>query len=149
MRAATSETANHIQRFCSSLIRLAACCGIWYGTMRVDQRPEGLAATAILMSITNAMGWMIIDWSKPHAGLIFIAITITIAINYLVIWFYWKGKNWARILVLLTCLLCLFNLLQWNRIGFAERVMVGSEAVLAIFLLYWLNTKDVRAFFRS
>jgi hypothetical protein len=53
--------------------------------MRVDQRPEGLAATAILMSITNAMGWMIIDWSKPHAGLIFAAITITIAINYLVI----------------------------------------------------------------
>lgn len=117
--------------------------------MRVDQRPKGLATTAILMSITNAIGWLIIDSSKPHVGLLFVAITITIAIGYVVIWFYWKGKNWARILVLLTCLLSLFNLLQWNRIGFAERVMVGSEAVLAIFLLYWLNTPGVKDFFRS
>jgi hypothetical protein len=116
--------------------------------MSVDERPKGLTATSIFMSITNAMGWAIIDWSKPNARIIFVLFTVTIAINYLVIWFYWKGRNWARILVLLTSLLCLYNLRHWNHGGIAERIMIGAEALLAIFLLYWLNTPMVRAFFR-
>jgi hypothetical protein len=74
--------------------------------------------------------------------------TVTITVNYFVIWFYWKGRNSARILVLLTSLLCLYNLRHWNHGGIAARIMVGAEAVLAIFLLYWLNTPTVRAFFR-
>jgi hypothetical protein len=124
-------------------------CGISYVVMNVDKRPKGLTTTAIFMSITNAMGWAIIDWSKPHARTIFVMFTVTIAIGYVVIWFYWKGKNWARILVLLTSLLCLYNLRQWNHGGIAERLMIGAEAMLAIFLLYWLNTQRVRLFFRS
>jgi hypothetical protein len=115
--------------------------------MSLDERPKGLTETSILMSITNAMGWAIIDWSKPRANVIFFMFTVTIAIGYLVIWFYWKGRNWARILVILTSLLSLYNLRHWNHSGIVERVMIGAEAILAIFLLYWLNTPNVRAFF--
>ena len=115
--------------------------------MRDSKRPKGLTETSIFMSITNAMGWAIIDWSKPNARLIFVIFTILIVIGYLVLWFYWKGRNWARILVLLTSLLCFYNLRYWNLRGAVERVMLGAEAVLAIFLLYWLNTRRVRAFF--
>jgi hypothetical protein len=61
--------------------------------MNVDERPKGLTATAIFMSITNAMGWAIIDWSKPHARTIFVMFTVLIATGYVVIWFYWKGKT--------------------------------------------------------
>lgn len=121
----------------------------WTEFASVDERPPGLTATAIFMSITNAMGWAIIDWSKPRAHTIFVIFTVFIAIGYVVIWFYWKGRNWARILVLLTSLLCLYNLRHWNHGGTAERLMSGTEAILAIFLLYWLNTKSVRVFFRS
>ena len=117
--------------------------------MPVGERPEGLAATTILMCITNAMGWAIIDWTHRHAGITFVLITITIAASYLVLWFYWRGKNWARILVLLNSLLCLYNLRFWNHGGVMTRVMIGAEAALAIFLLYWLNTQKVRAFFRG
>jgi hypothetical protein len=56
--------------------------------MSVDERPRGLTATAIFMSITNAMGWTIIDWSKPNARTIFVMFTVTLAVNYFVIWFY-------------------------------------------------------------
>ena len=31
-------------------------------------RPKGLTETSVLMSITNAMGWAIIDWSKRNAS---------------------------------------------------------------------------------
>ena len=117
--------------------------------MSGGERPKGLTATAIFMSITNAMGWAIIDWSKPGARSVFVTFTVLIAIGYVFIWFYWQGKNWARILVLLTSLLCVYNLRQWNHVGIVERLMIGSEAVLAIFLLYWLNTPEVRAYFRG
>ncbi len=68
-------------------------------------RPRGLGLTALLMIVFNAMGWAIIDWSKPHALAIFIISTILIVIGYVFIWFYWRGRNWARIAVLLCSLL--------------------------------------------
>ena len=38
--------------------------------------------------------------------------TLTIAAGYVVLWFFWKGKNWARILVLLNCFVCFYNVLD-------------------------------------
>jgi hypothetical protein len=111
-------------------------------------RPKGITETSILMAITNAMGWAIIDWSKPHAATVFVVFTILIMGGYFVIWFYWKGRNWARILVLLTSLLSIHNLRYFVRSGITERVMIGVEAALAAFLLFWLNTRGVKAFFR-
>jgi hypothetical protein len=35
--------------------------------MNPHLRPKGRTETAILMSVTNAMGWLIVDWSKPGA----------------------------------------------------------------------------------
>jgi hypothetical protein len=62
----------------------------------MDPRPKGLTETAVVMSVTNAMGWLIVDWSKPHAATTFVLFTIFILVGYLVIWFYWQGRNWAR-----------------------------------------------------
>jgi hypothetical protein len=115
--------------------------------MNGNGRPRGLTETSLLMCITNAMGWAIIDWSLPKAKIIFIIITISIFIGYVVIWFYWKGRNWARILVLLASLISLYNLRDWNHGGAMARIMIGTEAILAVFLLYWLNTRPIRAFF--
>jgi len=115
--------------------------------MRDSKRPKGLTETSILMSITNAMGWAIIDWSKPNARVTFVIFTILIVIGYLVLWFYWEGRNWARILVLLTSPLALYNLRYFFRVGIIERVMIGSEAALAVFLLFWLNNSNIKSFF--
>ena len=112
-------------------------------------RPKGIAETSILMSIMNAMGWAIIDWSKPNAAATFVVFTVLIVIGYFVIWFYWKGKNWARILVLLGSLLSIYNVRYFARSGITERVMIGAEAVLGLFLLFWLNIHSVKTFFRG
>lgn len=118
-------------------------------TADASQRPKGLTETAVLMALTNALGWLIVDWSNPHAATTFSIFTIFILVGYFVIWFYWKGRNWARILVLLTSVLSLFNLRYLFRSGIIERVMIGSEAVLAVFLLFWLNSPNVKSFFRD
>jgi hypothetical protein len=111
------------------------------------KRPIGISLTALLMSICNAMGWLIIDWTNPHARVTFALFTCLILLGYLFIWFYWKGRNWARIAILLTSLLTVFNLLSLNRGNFVNKVMVISEALLGIFLLWWLNTGTVRRYF--
>jgi hypothetical protein len=117
--------------------------------MNTDARPKGITQTAILMSVTNALGWLIVDWSKPHAAAIFSIFTLAIVAGYVVIWFYWKGRNWARILVLLTSLLCVYNLRYFLHARIIEQIMIGSEALLGIFLLLWLNTRPVKSFFRA
>jgi len=117
--------------------------------MSVLKRPKGLTETAILMSLTNALGWLIVDWSKPHARATFALFTVFILVGYFVIWFYWQGHNWARILVLLTSLLCIYNLRSFSRVGTIERVMIGTEAVVAVFLLFWLNNQSVKSFFHA
>jgi hypothetical protein len=112
-------------------------------------RPRGLTETTVLMCITNAMGWLIIDWTAPRAGTVLLVNTIFIFLGYFVLWFYWRGRNWARIFVLLNSLVALFNLVFFRRSGTIARVMYVSEAAIAIFLLYWLNRSDVKAFFRA
>jgi hypothetical protein len=64
------------------------------------------------------------------------------------------GKNCARILVLLTSVVTIFNLRGWNPRSAAllktpTRVLLASEFVLGVFLLVWLNTPSVRAFFKG
>ena len=112
-------------------------------------RPRGLAETALLMCLTNAMGWFIIDWSQKRAHEEFVMNTAFIAIGYVVLWFYWEGRNWARILVLITSVLAILNVLFFRRAASVARVMIVVEALLAVFLLYWLNRGDVKAFFRA
>lgn len=117
--------------------------------MDPQPRPKGVTETAVLMSMTNALGWLIVDWSKPHAAMIFSLFTVFIMAGYVVIWFYWKGHKSARILVLLASLLCLYNLRYFLHSGIIEQVMIGAEAVLAGFLLFWLNSRLVKSFFRA
>jgi hypothetical protein len=113
------------------------------------EHPKGLAPTTALMCICNAMGWSIIEWDKPHAWALFVSFTILILIGYVVLWFYWKGRNWARMAVLLTSALTLYNLRYVLRGNVFHHVMTVSEASLGIFLLYWLNTTPVRAYFKA
>ena len=112
-------------------------------------RPHGLVLTAVLMCICNAMGWFIIEWDKPHALAEFVVFTILILIGYVFLWFYWKGRNWARIAVLLTSVLTIYNLRYWHHSNASGQLMIASEALLGAFLLYWLNTAAVREYFKN
>jgi hypothetical protein len=117
------------------------------------QRPKGVIVTFILMCITNAMGFFNINWQMPYAGVLLISFTVFITIGYAVLWFYWQGRNWARWLVMLECLQCFWNIKYlFHRHPLAPRiepVMITSEAILALYLIWYLNTPTVRTWFQS
>jgi hypothetical protein len=118
-------------------------------------RPKGLASTAWLMGALSTLGWGAIDWnhlrSLPHASVSFpvfvVIVTMIKTCAFICIWYYHQGRNWARVAVLLTSVWTLYNLRLLAHGNLACRVVVGSEGLLGLFLLYWLNTPEIRRFF--
>jgi len=113
-------------------------------------RPTGVSVTTVMMCATNALGFFYVNWTRPHAMFTFVVFAILIGIGYLVLWFFWNGRNWARWLVLLTSLLALWNLHYIGRpqIGRIRTVTILFEAPIAVFLLWYLNLRPIRAWFR-
>jgi hypothetical protein len=60
-----------------------------------------------------------------------------------------EGRNWARWLVLIASGLALLNLTLLATVPTVQKIVVITEAALAAFLLYWLNTRAVRGFFMT
>ncbi len=116
------------------------------------QRPFGITITTILMCFTNAMGFLLIDWQLPNAGVLLFLFSLFIVLGYIALRFFWKGRSWARWLVMLTCLQCLWNLKALIHpshllIRRVEVPMVLLEGIIAIYLLWYLNTRPIRTWF--
>ena len=72
--------------------------------------------------------------------------------SYVVLWFYWQGRNCARLLVLFFSVVAVLNLISLMHPRgntFLYDFTVISNAVLGIVLLYWLNRRNVRGWFKS
>jgi len=90
------------------------------------------------MVALNGLGYALIDWRKPSLVQV-VEISFLIFLGYVVLWFYWRGRNWARVLVFLTSILCFFNLWSLLKgrvvVNFAGKLMIYGEAALATFLV--------------
>jgi hypothetical protein len=118
-------------------------------------RPKGLASTAWLMVALSTLGWSFVDWnhlrSLPHARVsfpVFVVIVVMIkTCAFICIWYYYQGRNWARVAVLLTSVWTLYNLRLLGHGNLVHRFVIASEGLLGLFFLYWLNTPEIRRFF--
>jgi hypothetical protein len=117
-------------------------------------RPKVVTISTWLMAVLNILGYALL-W-EPHKTrsavlFLFVAFTFIISAGYVVLWFFWKGKNWARLLVLLNCFVCFYPLHDVHRylhVNPVERGMLFGNLALALFLLWYLNTREAREFFR-
>ena len=103
------------------------------------------------MGVLNIFGYaLLLDVRKPRSILAaFGMFTLLITVGYVVLWFYWHGHNWARLLVLVTCFLCFYNLRNLASSNLIVKVMLVGEAAVAVFLVYWLNTSQAKEFFQK
>jgi hypothetical protein len=76
-----------------------------------------------------------------------VALVAIYAFGYYVVWFYWKGRNWARLLVLTVSVLSVLNLVSLASPRTTNPAIVGVWGILDAFFLYWLNTGTLREFF--
>lgn len=77
------------------------------------------------------------------------AFTLVMLLSYIVIGYYWKGSNWARVLVMVTSIVALLNLFAFEGASMLAQCVIVAEAALGLFLLVWLNTRRVRDFFQG
>lgn len=107
-------------------------------------KPKGLLETTILMGVCAPLPAF---WQPARPVEVFVTYVI-IGLSYVVLWHYWKGKNWARIVVLIGSVIALVNLLA---LPSATTLQIGAltlRGLLGGFLLFWLNRSHVREFFR-
>ena len=69
-------------------------------------------------------------------------------VAFVCIVYYARGRNWARIAVLLTSVLAILSLIQLRHEDVLGQVISVAWALLGVFFLYWLNTSSVREFFK-
>ncbi len=110
-------------------------------------KPKGLKANTILMVVFNIAGLIFIDSNSKYLGFEIFLFILIISISYLVLWYYWQGNNWARILVMLSSILSLVNVYGIKKYSFAQASLIVSEAALGLYLLWWLNTQSVKTYF--
>ncbi len=106
------------------------------------------------MAVLNLGGFVGIPWDRR--GIVAMVVTVVL-MGYAVLWYYWRGRNWARILVIVTSILAIANLLVMIVLFAVDRLysssilyysVVLANAAVGAFLLYWLNKKDVCMWFR-
>ena len=110
-------------------------------------KPSGLAPVTLAMCLLNVAGLVFLEKPVP-AALVAVAGALIVA-TWLVLWSFWKGRNWARWLVLLTSGVALLNLIGLVSASPVQQLVIVIEAALGAFLLYWLNTRRLRAFFTA
>ena len=122
------------------------------------KRPKGLLLTAWIMVGMVVAGWLrMYYWphhaqpAHPHAHLrVFIGVALLVVniVEFVCISYYIKGRNWARIAILVVSVLSILELLRLNREDTLGQIITAAWALLGVFFLYWLNTRSVREFFK-
>lgn len=123
---------------------------------RQPSRPSGLSLTAIAiaaLALPGAAALAAQFHAQSSLGIFYGGLVLAIALY--TVWSYWKGHHWARVLVLLaSCVVVaegISNLSEreGSLVGLMSHPLLFLRFALATFLLYWLNTHPVRAWFKN
>lgn len=112
--------------------------------------PNGLRTVVSLLCISNLLAYLLIDMQM----LITLQVGVTtgfVAVGFWVIWFFWHGRNWARILIRFSSLLYLANGAQllFYSYNLVQSFVIAFWSGFAVFLLFWLGRKPILLFFTS
>lgn len=131
------------------------------------QRPIGVTITAILMVVNVVVDVTLSLISPtvvapaerangPEFSVLVIALHIALVafvlIQLVVVVYYWLGRSWARWFVLVGSIFYLIGLKdlpsQWQRHhSYPPAILTVGSAVLAVYLLWYLHTRDIRDWF--
>ena len=115
-------------------------------------RPKEVVFSAWLMAALQIQLPFLINQKRYDDARFTIGALSAMVTVYAVIYFYWRGRNWARWFVILLSA-CRLIALFWfhpqlqNLRGCMLLVVTTLGALLSLYLLYWLNTERAQGFF--
>jgi hypothetical protein len=114
-------------------------------------RPRFMLAATVAMGILNLTAFASLTWINRFFVTTLAADIFIVAVSYIVLWFFWSGRNWARLWVLVVSVLSVINLLSLihpHGIVTVYDSIVIAWAILGLYLIYRLNLADVREWFK-
>ena len=102
-----------------------------------------------LLMVISALGNLVyVNFQEPLLPQLFFLGPILL-LSFLVIYFFYHRRNWARILVLIGAVLGILSFLAiFTAPGLFHAVFYLYDGVLSVYLLICLNQTEVRAFFK-
>ncbi|HEX8236603.1 MAG TPA: hypothetical protein VF600_11660 [Abditibacteriaceae bacterium] len=116
--------------------------------MKPQEKPRGLLPVVLLSCVLNFASLFTMNPADPEYQLDRAVTYIFTPLHLIVLWFLWKGRNWARVIELVLSFLSLSGVLFWNEYTLGEQVTTVGWTLIGVFLLYWLNTKPVKEYFK-
>jgi len=124
-------------------------------------RPAGVGLTAFalaaLVAVDLIRGSLQLSSGTLAPALIFEQVFAIFGrgVELLLLWHYWRGQNWSRIFVLLWSFFIAARALSAlidrasNLTSLMSEPLSFFHLLLALWLLYWLNTRALRAWFKK
>ncbi len=113
-------------------------------------KPGKLKLITIVLCLFNLygiIGLFFLNTASEYFKYVSAAAVVIVLLSYIVIAFFWQGKNWARLLVMFAALLSIPNIYNFQLLHVVSKFIIGAEFIFALYLLYWLNTKLVKEYF--
>src|SRR5450432_3447462 len=99
------------------------------------------------MVLITAMTWLGLYEHGDISPTLIVFLAIYTAVAGKIVHSYWSGKRWVRHLVLIASILTLCEPDRWTGHGLTISVSRIGSALLSLFLLFWLNGNERRAYF--
>jgi hypothetical protein len=136
--------------------------------MRIMRRmkvPAGIKLTSCLMGVVVVLHLAAIiasdlpyRWNEGSGLARFVLTSFGVAaagvvlcvVQSLVVWFYWRGRSWARWVVVAGCLLAFVSLRHFvfgPPVSHGRMLIIGYRTVVAVVVLVYLCTGEARAWF--
>ena len=70
------------------------------------------------------------------------------ALQLVVFWFLWHGRNWARLVTIVMSILTIAGVQYFEFYDLLRKILLVIDIAFSVWLIYWLTRLPVRSYFR-
>jgi Tol biopolymer transport system component len=108
-----------------------------------------LTLITVLLCVSNTSTLFLIDYRSAVGSQLLLYMPLML-FGYAVIFFLYRGRNWARVLVVVGAVLGVLGLgLLIVQEDPVRRMLLGYDGALSVILIWYLNRREVRERFRA
>jgi hypothetical protein len=121
-------------------------------TQQIEARPPALKVFMLIAVAFTVLGFFVYcDGSLTEVSVAadFIAYGILSVIWLVILWFLWQGRNWARIAIIVLCVLGAVGAIIPGEDTALQRYVTVADGLFSLVWAWWLISPEAVAFFKG
>ena len=102
---------------------------------------------AALAASYDVIWYAVFHWTGHNSLPQIVVSTAGLGLAFFLLWYFWRGFDGARLLMIFCSALAVGDLVYWNDSD-VSKPLLEVRALLGAIFIWWLNTKRIRTFFR-